>query len=172
MGVKTRLSKNVNPLRLAVGVTLGVLSVGLITATIGSIIWQNRPRTIKLAAGNTTGESYILSQALAKVVKENYPRYTIEVIETAGTVESLQLLQEGKANFAAAQADVPPGIGRGQWQCSILTLPSYLYPKNQLSAVLVNSRVSALPFSPRGDNFLRSWKLPNTTAIKRAILSF
>lgn len=106
MGVKTRLSKNVNPLRLAVGVTLGVLSVGLITATIGSIIWQNRPRTIKLAAGNTTGESYILSQALAKVVKENYPRYTIEVIETAGTVESLQLLQEGKANFAAAQADV------------------------------------------------------------------
>lgn len=153
MGVKTRLSKNVNPLRLAVGVTLGVLSVGLITATIGSIIWQNRPRTIKLAAGNTTGESYILSQALAKVVKENYPRYTIEVIETAGTVESLQLLQEGKANFAAAQADVPSGNRARSVAVLYTDFAQLLVPQESTIRSFSELKGKRIAIQPKGGQF-------------------
>ncbi|MCS6959924.1 MAG: TAXI family TRAP transporter solute-binding subunit [Pseudanabaenaceae cyanobacterium SKYGB_i_bin29] len=103
------IPKNINPFRLAVGIGLGVITVSVIGATIGFIIWQNRPRRVRIAAGNTTGESYIIAQALAQVVKANYPRFTIEVVETAGTSDSLKRLQAGEVSFAAAQADIPAG---------------------------------------------------------------
>ncbi len=154
MGFKTTLTKkNVNPLRLAVGVTLGVLSVGLVGFTIGAIIWQNRPRKIKIAAGNTTGESYIIAQALAQVVKNHHPRYWIEVVETAGTKESLQILQEGKVDFAAAQADVPSG-DRARLVAVLYTdLVQLLVPKNSSIKGFGELKGKRIAIQPKGGQF-------------------
>jgi hypothetical protein len=61
--------------------------------------------TLTLAAGDPEGESYIISEAIEKVVERN-SSIKIEVISTGGTAESLKKLQEGTAQLATAQADV------------------------------------------------------------------
>jgi TRAP-type uncharacterized transport system substrate-binding protein len=42
-------------------------------------------------------------------VERHYPKVKLSVLETGGTVESLRMLEEGKAEMATAQADVMPG---------------------------------------------------------------
>jgi hypothetical protein len=64
---------------------------------------------LKYAAGNKQGESYILARAIEQVVEAQQPNIQIEVIETGGTSESLQLLEAGEVQLASAQADVPAG---------------------------------------------------------------
>ncbi|MBV6621423.1 MAG: TAXI family TRAP transporter solute-binding subunit [Rivularia sp. (in: Bacteria)] len=59
-----------------------------------------------LAAGRTDGESYILSQAIAEVVKDYYPNIKIHVKETAGGLENIHGLENGKFDLATVQADV------------------------------------------------------------------
>lgn len=153
MGPKTTILKKINPLRLAVGVTLGALSVGLIVITIGGVIWQNRPRKIKIAAGNSTGESYILAQALGQVMKNSYSRYSIEVIETAGTNESLQLLQGGKVDFAAAQADVPAGDRARLVAVLHRDLVQLLVPKTSKIKNFAELKGRRIAIQPRGGQF-------------------
>lgn len=153
MGVKTASAKKVNPLRLAVGITLGVLSVALIGGTIGAIVWQNRPRKIRIAAGNTTGESYIIAQALAQVVKANHPRYTIEVVETEGTTKSLELLQKGEVDFAAAQADVPAG-DRARLVAILYTdLAQLLVPKDSKIKSFSELKGKRIALQPKGGQY-------------------
>ncbi len=80
-------------------------------AIVGSAIWigirSQQVRQLTLAAGDPEGESYILSQVIAKVVAANYPRLHLNVLPTNGTDASLRLLDSGKADLATAQADVP-----------------------------------------------------------------
>jgi NMT1-like family len=92
-------------LRLA----LGALSLTLI-AVLAVAGWQgSRTQHITLAAGASSGESYILGNALKTVVERHYPKIRITVLETGGTVENLTMLQAGGAQLATAQADIPAG---------------------------------------------------------------
>src|ERR1700761_9483589 len=90
-------------------VMLSVFTLGVIAFL--SILWirQSRTQTLSLAAGASSGESYILSSALKTVVERHYPRIRLNILETGGTVENLRMLEDGRALLATAQADIAPG---------------------------------------------------------------
>jgi hypothetical protein len=88
-------------------VVLG-LSLALTGAALYRFLEQQQARTFRVAAGSETGESFVLAQALAQVIADDpeFPNVTFEVVETGGTIESLELLEAGEVDFAAAQADL------------------------------------------------------------------
>jgi TRAP transporter TAXI family solute receptor len=89
--------------------TLAALSVGLV-AVITVVLWQrSKMEYLTLAAGTSSGESYILGNALKTIVERHYPRIRITLLKTGGTVENLQMLEDGRAQLATAQADISPG---------------------------------------------------------------
>ncbi|HZD49076.1 MAG TPA: TAXI family TRAP transporter solute-binding subunit [Silvibacterium sp.] len=92
-------------------VRLIVVIVSLVFLSwLGIALWQgSRTQYLTLAAGASDGDSYILGSALKTVVERHYPRIRITLRETGGTVENLQMLEDGRAQLAAAQADVLPG---------------------------------------------------------------
>jgi TRAP transporter TAXI family solute receptor len=88
---------------------LVVLSLGLV-ACLAIGLWQgSKTERLTLAAGAPSGESYILGHALKTVVERHYPKIRIDLLETGGTVENLNMLEDGRAQLAAAQSDIPPG---------------------------------------------------------------
>jgi uncharacterized protein len=92
-----------------VRVALVVVSLGLI-AVFGRVWLQgSKTENLTLAAGATGGESYILGRALKTVVERHYPRVRLTLLETGGTVENLSMLEDGRAQLAAAQSDIAPG---------------------------------------------------------------
>jgi uncharacterized protein len=89
--------------------TLAALSVGLV-AVITVVVWQrSKTEYLTLAAGTSSGESYILGSALKTIVERHYSRIRITLLKTGGTVENLQMLEDGRAQLATAQADISPG---------------------------------------------------------------
>jgi uncharacterized protein len=88
---------------------LAVLSLGLIAFPVIAWMQQSKTVTLTLAAGAPGGESYILGNALKRVVERHYPKIRIDLLETGGTVENLRMLDSGRAQLAAAQSDVLPG---------------------------------------------------------------
>src|ERR1700742_4512591 len=90
-------------------IALVSLSVALV-AGLAIVLWQRaRIEHLTLAAGASSGESYILGNALKTVVERHYPKIRITLLETGGTVENLKMLEDGRAELATAQADVLPG---------------------------------------------------------------
>ena len=85
--------------------TLAALSLSL--AGVLAIVFVQRSKTeyLTLAAGAPSGESHILGKGLKTVVERHYPRVRITLLETGGTVENLQMLEDGRAQLATAQAD-------------------------------------------------------------------
>jgi uncharacterized protein len=90
-------------------ITLTGLSLGLITGLVIALLQQSKTEYLTLAAGSSSGESYILGNALKKVVERHYPKIRITLLETGGTVENLDMLDNGRAQLAAAQSDILPG---------------------------------------------------------------
>jgi uncharacterized protein len=89
--------------------TLVVLSVGLV-AWLALALWQrSRTEHLTLAAGASSGESYILGNALKAVVERHYPKIRMTLLETGGTVENLRMLEDGRVQLAAAQSDILAG---------------------------------------------------------------
>jgi uncharacterized protein len=96
-------------------ITKGV-TIGLAIVSLGGLVWvtsdlwgRTRTHRLVLAAGNPSGESYILAKAIEKVVEAQVPGVTIDVQESQGTSENLDRLEQGKADLVTAQADVPAG---------------------------------------------------------------
>jgi uncharacterized protein len=90
-------------------ITLVSLSAALI-AGLAIALWQRaKTEHLALAAGAPSGESFILGNALKTVVERHYPKIRITLLETGGTVENLRMLEDGRAQMAAAQADIVPG---------------------------------------------------------------
>jgi TRAP transporter TAXI family solute receptor len=88
-------------------IVLALISTTL-AATFAIFLYQDRrTQTLKLAAGSSTGESFIVASALKKVIERRQPRIKIEILETGGTAENLEMLENRRADLAAAQADVP-----------------------------------------------------------------
>lgn len=88
---------------------LALLSVGVLVVALGAFLESRRVQTLSVAAGSARGESYLLCQALKKVVERHHPTIHLEIRETAGTSENLQLLDAKKVHLATAQADIPAG---------------------------------------------------------------
>jgi uncharacterized protein len=92
-----------------VRIALVALSLAVIAVLAVILIQRSRMQPLTLAAGASTGESYILSHALKTVVERHYPKIRITLLQTGGTVENLKMLEDGRAQLATAQADVPAG---------------------------------------------------------------
>jgi TRAP-type uncharacterized transport system substrate-binding protein len=102
-----------DPLLLGIFGTIvaALVAFGLWTAIDRSLI----PRRLVYAAGNPTGESYQIGEALKAAIESRlswhlfgltYQPVTIDLTATGGTEENLRLLEGGAADFAAAQADI------------------------------------------------------------------
>src|SRR5271170_2435532 len=89
--------------------TLAALTLGLVGGLAIILLQRSKTEYLTLAAGTSSGESYILGNALKTVVERHYPRVKITLLETGGTVENLQMLEDGRAQLATAQADISPG---------------------------------------------------------------
>jgi uncharacterized protein len=90
------------------------IAMFLVTASfligIAAVLWQqSRTQYLTLAAGDSSGESYILGSALKTVVERHYPRVRITLLKTGGTAENLAMLEAGRAQLATAQSDILPG---------------------------------------------------------------
>ncbi len=97
--------EKLDPLSRLIFLSLGFASVGLFVFIIWNIVIRLTAPQLTLVAGDSEGESYIISQAIQKVV-ERKTNINIKLVETGGTTQNLQMLQEGKADLATAQADV------------------------------------------------------------------
>ncbi|MBW4667971.1 MAG: TAXI family TRAP transporter solute-binding subunit [Cyanomargarita calcarea GSE-NOS-MK-12-04C] len=99
---------NLDLLSKVVFISLGLASTGLFLGISYSIINRLLAPNLTLAAGDETGESYIISKAIEQVV-ERKSKIKIKVEKTGGTTDNLRLLHEGKAQLVTAQADVAAG---------------------------------------------------------------
>ena len=93
---------------------LVIIGLTVLSAAISGFLvlnWMERTRVyrVTIAAGASTGESFVLGQALKTVIQRHHPNIQLTVLETGGTAESLALLEQGRVGLAAAQADVPVG---------------------------------------------------------------
>ena len=59
-----------------------------------------------IATGNKTGVYYPIGEALSMIIKQEQPDVTLKVIETAGSLENIQLIKEGKVDMALIQNDI------------------------------------------------------------------
>ena len=83
---------------------LGLLWLALLAGITYWYSGQARTR-LTIAAGPATGESFELAQAIADVVESSYPHIQVDVYETQGTAEDLRLIESGRVDLAAIQAD-------------------------------------------------------------------
>ena len=114
-----------------------LLSVGVVVALGANvIISRNRVHRLTIAAGSKQGESYILSQAMAKAIAKYSPKIQIQVLETAGSEENIKLLEEKKVQLATAQADIPAG--------DEARFVSYLFPDLFQLVVTDKSRIQGI----------------------------
>ena len=84
------------------------LLLSLLVASAIVAWWQyDRTRTYEVlfGAGKIDGDSFEVANALKTVLAEQAPSLHVEVLETEGTGQSLDLLQRGLLHFAAIQAD-------------------------------------------------------------------
>src|ERR1700724_4892115 len=89
-------------------ITLVSLSVGVI-AGLAAAVWQrSKTEHLTLAAGASSGESYILGNALKTVLERHYPKIRITLLETGGTVENLRMLEDGHRQLATRQSAMLP----------------------------------------------------------------
>jgi TRAP transporter TAXI family solute receptor len=84
---------------------LGFASISTFVIVVWNIINYLTPPQLTIAAGDKTGESYIISEAIKKVV-ERRTNIKIKVEETRGTTQNLEMLSAKKADLATAQVDV------------------------------------------------------------------
>jgi TRAP transporter TAXI family solute receptor len=85
-----------------------IILMSIITAGIFAILsWRNPNRTyhLTLATGGKTGEYYAFGQALAEIVPQHQPRIKINVIETAGSLENVELINQDQAQLALIQSN-------------------------------------------------------------------
>ena len=150
---------------LVVRIALAALSL-VIFASITLTLWQkSKIETLTLAAGAPSGESYLLGNALKKVVERHYPRIRIALLETGGTVDNLQMLNSGRAQLAAAQADVLPGPRARAVAVLYNDAFQLLVPeKSTLRAFADLRAASGLPWQPVEDSFSRFCGSRSTSA--------
>jgi len=84
---------------------LGFASLSTFIIVVGNIVNYLTPPHLTIAAGDETGESYIISQAIKKVIEQK-SNIQLQVKATKGTTQNIEMLSTGKAQLATAQVDV------------------------------------------------------------------
>jgi TRAP transporter TAXI family solute receptor len=132
---------------------LGAVSVTVIAVL--AIAWWQRSKTehLSLAAGASSGESYILGNALKTVVERHYPKIRVTLLETGGTVENLSMLQDGRAQLATAQADIPAGPQARSVAVLYDDTFQLLVPKQAQSQSLVDLEGKRIALAKSGGQF-------------------
>ncbi|MBD2110599.1 MULTISPECIES: TAXI family TRAP transporter solute-binding subunit [Cyanophyceae] len=81
--------------------------VGVVASAFFVVREHTRTYRLVLASGGSTGEYYAFSQAFAEVVARNHPTIAIEVLETDGSLQNMDLLKTNAAQLALVQSDTP-----------------------------------------------------------------
>ena len=68
-----------------------------------------REERLAFAAGPKNSESFQLAAAIAEVFNEAHTGITLDVFETSGSAENIDLLESGQIDFATVQADTQLG---------------------------------------------------------------
>ena len=68
---------------------------------------QNRVYTLTIATGGQNGEYYAFGQALSRVVAKHDSKIQIQVLETEGSRQNMQLLEQNQVQLAIVQSDTP-----------------------------------------------------------------
>ncbi len=85
---------------------LALLSVVALVSLAIYLGGEQSKRQLVFAAGSPESESFVLCSALKTVVEQHHPHVQIQIAPSGGTSESLRMLSEGRAQMAAAQADI------------------------------------------------------------------
>ncbi len=151
---------------------LAVFTVALL-AVVG-MVWLRQSRTIHLtlAAGASSGESYILSNALKTVVERHYPRVKVTVMQTGGTVENLHLLEDGQAQLATAQADIAPGPRARAVAVLYDDTFQLLVPRDSSAKSLVDLRGRRIALAQSGGQFQSFLRVVEHFGLKQADFQF
>ena len=64
-----------------------------------------RTRTVVIATNEEGNQSYIMMEALANAVQQRDPRVKVEIVQTGGSTEIMELLKTHQADFGTAQLD-------------------------------------------------------------------
>jgi len=70
---------------------------------------KKQPAHVTIAAGAANSETFGLANAISRVLQEAMPGVHIEVLETGGSGENVELIQEGRVDLATVQADTKVG---------------------------------------------------------------
>ncbi len=114
-----------------VGALLLALALGCITAFV---LYRNRPPLVRLAAGTPQSESYKLAAAIRDVLKSR-GNVRVDVVETAGSSQSMAELEAGRVDFILAQADAKP--------CAPARLVAKMFPEDFQLVARSNSGISS-----------------------------
>ena len=136
-----------------VQVALAALSLGIILVLVIALTRQSRKETLTVAAGAPSGESYILATAVKAVVEQHYPRVRLNVLQTGGTVENLQMLEDGRAQLATAQADIASGPKARAVAVLYDDTFQLLVPGNSPMTRLVDLRGRRIALAQKGGQF-------------------
>jgi uncharacterized protein len=155
-----------------VRVIIVAASVALISS-LTVVLWQaSRTQHLTLAAGAAGGDSYILGNALKTVVERHYPRIRITLLETGGTVENLQMLEDGRAQLATAQADVTPGPSARTVAVSYDDVFQLLVPANSLLQKVTDLRGRQIAVAQTGGQFQSFLRVAQHFGLQQADFHF
>lgn len=82
---------------------------GRIWSTLAAVLILGTPasaRTWKMATGPTDGTYHIIGSAIQKAVSASKPDLKFDFVTTSGAVSNVELIRQGKVDFAIAQNDV------------------------------------------------------------------
>ncbi len=85
-----------------------LVAVGATVLTLLSTYWlhqRGQAQQLIFAAGPSDGEAFQIARAIADVVRRYNRKVEIEVIETRGTAQNTELLEQGRVQLAAVLAD-------------------------------------------------------------------
>lgn len=103
-----RQLKNLTLDRIAI-IALSLITFALVFVGARHAYPRMETRSISISSGSPKGETYILMQAVKAVAERYYPRLKISVVESSGTVDSLNRIENGEAQFATVEASVIAG---------------------------------------------------------------
>ena len=94
--------------KLITSVSIAVLCLAITGGAIWNLVkGKNSTIELKLATGSKGGDYYTFGAAIRQVITKNEPRIKLQVIPTNGSVENMQLLEQGKVQLALVQNDTP-----------------------------------------------------------------
>ncbi len=131
--------------------TLSVLVLSVVAAAgfaVLSVRNHTQVYTLTLATAAKDGEYYAFGQALSRVVAQHHPRLRIQVLETQGSQNNVELLLQEKADLAIVQSDAsvePPARAIASLFPEVFHLVARQDPSLQSLSDLQGKRVALPP---------------------------